>query len=506
MPTDEAQAVLERSPREGRFVGDGPPDLRARTARGTIVNGFFLVGVNALSLVKGVVVAGLLTTTEYGTWGLLLAALMTLLMLAGVGIQDHYIQQDDPNQERAFEIAFTIQCVLGALLIVAFLVGMPLFSLLYGAPEMIGPGIALALCIPALVLQTPLWVHYRRMDFVRQRTLQAIDPVVTLIASVALAVAGLGVWALVIGALAGTWCASIGIAKSSPYRFRWRWERAAFREYMTYSWPLFIGAVSTVLLIQVPVAVSSNTLGVAAVGAIALATTIAQFTQRVDDVVTQSLYPAICAVKDRADLLFESFWKSNRLALLWACPLGAAAALFAHDFTQFVIGSRWNFAAPLIAVYGINAALDQIGFNWTAFFRALGDTKPMAAASTIGLVSVLVIAVPLLAVYGLTAFGIGLGVATLVTVGVRLWYLRRIFPGLPLLRHIVRGIAPTLPAVVVVLAVRVLETGTRTPGAMVAEACLFALVAALATWIAERRLLRESVGYLRTSRLAGAAT
>ena len=48
--------------------------------------------------------------------------------------------------------------------------------------------------------------------------------------------------------------------------------------------------------------------------------------------VTQTLYPAICAVKDRPDLLFESFWKSNRLALLWAAPIGAAAALFAGDF------------------------------------------------------------------------------------------------------------------------------------------------------------------------------
>src|SRR3712207_7244809 len=48
-----------------------------------------------------------------------------------------------------------------------------------------------------------------------------------------------------------------------------------------------------------------------------LATTISQFSNRVDDVVTDTLYPAICAVKDRRELLFESFWKSNRLALLW---------------------------------------------------------------------------------------------------------------------------------------------------------------------------------------------
>ena len=497
MPSAEEQASKTRSPLLGRFQGGGEPELRLRTARGTIVNGLFLVGTNGLGLVRGIAVAGILTTVEYGLWGLLLAALVTLLTLAGVGIEDKYIQQDDPDQVRAFEVAFTIQCLLGLALVVAVLIGMPLFSLLYDAPEMLGPGLAMALAIPAIVLQMPLWVHYRRMDFFRQRVLQSIDPVVTLVATLALAVAGLGLWAMVIGALVGTWCATFAIARSSPYSFRLRWEPSAMREYTSYSWPLFIGAMSTVLLIQVPVAVSSNTLGVAAVGAIALATTISMFTQRVDEVVTQTLYPAICAVKDRADLLFESFWKSNRLALLWAAPLGAAAALFAHDFTRFVIGDKWNFAAPLIAVYGINAAVNQIGFNWSAFFRAIGDTKPIAVGSVIGLVAVMVIAVPLLALEGLTAFGIGLGVATLIGVAVRLWFLRRIFPGLPIVRHVVGGMAPAVAAVLAVLAVRVLETGDRGPGTVAAEATLFALCALGATWMSEHRLLRESIGYLR---------
>ena len=37
-------------------------------------------------------------------------------------------------------------------------------------------------------------------------------------------------------------------------------------------------------------------------------------------------------------------------------------------------------AIPLIQAFGLTAALNQIGFNWTAFFRALGDTRPIAVA------------------------------------------------------------------------------------------------------------------------------
>jgi len=479
-----------------RFAGEAMP-LRARTARGTLVNGAFLVGTNSLMLIKGVAVASFLTTAQYGTWGLLMAAFITLLTLGSVGVDDKYVQQDDADQMRAFEIAFTFQVLLGIVFFLAVLGGMPLFALLYERPSMIAPGVAFALAIPALVLQMPLWVHYRRMDFARQRALQAIDPIVSLVAVLALAAAGLGVWALVGGELLGTWCAALAIVRACPYKLHLRWDRASLREYTRFSWPLLVGALSAVLLIQVPVALSSRLLGVAAVGAIALASNISQFTTRVDDVVTQTLYPAICAVKDRTDLLFESFWKSNRLALLWAAPMGAAAALFAGDFVHYVIGEKWRFAVPLIAAFGINAALNQIGFNWTAFFRARGETRPIAVASVVGLLATLVLAVPLLVVDGLTGFGVGLCGATVISVGLRISYLRRLFTSLPVLGHMTRGVGPTVPGVLAVLGFRLLDPSARSGSWVVAQAIAFAGLTIAATGASSGELLRESVGYLR---------
>jgi len=485
---------------QARFPDAGSVGLRARTARGTLTNAGFLVAANSLNLVKGIAVATFLSTSAYGIWGLLMAAFMTLLTLTSVGVDDKYIQQDDPDQQRAFEIAFTFQTLLGVVLFVAVLVGMPTFAWLYGRPAMIAPGLAFALAIPALVLQMPLWVHYRRMDFVRQRSLQAIDPVVSLVAVLGLAVAGLGVWALVGGELLGTWCAALAILKTSPYRLRLRWDRAALREYTRFSWPLFVGALGAVLLVQVPVVVSSRLLGVAAVAAIALAANITQFTTRVDDVVTQTLYPAICAVKDRSDLLFESFWKSNQLALLWAAPLGAAAALFAGDFIRYGIGEKWRLAAPLIVTFGINAALNQIGFNWTAFFRARGDTRPIGVATVVHLVAVMALAVPLLIIAGLTGFGIGLCAATAVSVSLRLAYLRRLFPALSLVRHVALGIGPALPGVAVVLILRLADPAPRSPLRVGGEALLFSVVVLGATWTSQRTLLGESFAYLGGAR------
>ena len=51
------------------------PGLRSRVARGTLVNAAFNVGLSAIGLLKGFIVAGFLTTTEYGVWGFLFISL-----------------------------------------------------------------------------------------------------------------------------------------------------------------------------------------------------------------------------------------------------------------------------------------------------------------------------------------------------------------------------------------------------------------------------------------------
>jgi O-antigen/teichoic acid export membrane protein len=480
-----------------RFAPDDGVDLRARTARGSLVNATFLVATNATQLIKGIAVAALLSTAAYGTWGLLMATFMTLLMLGGIGVEDRYIQQDEPDQVQAFQIAFTLQVVLCGLLGIAMLVGIPAFALLYRRPQMIAPGLVFALALPALALQMPIWVHYRRMDFVRQRTLQAIDPLVSLVAVLGLAIAGLGVWALVIGELIGTWCAAIAIMRSSPYRLRLRFDRAAMRQYTAFSWPLFVAALGGVLVVQVPVATASRAVGVSAVAALALAGNISQFSTQVDSIVTQTLYPAICAVRDRTELLLETFSKSNRLALLWAVPLGVGVALFSGRFVALVIGEKWRFAVPLLTAFGLNAAINQVGFNWTAFFRAIGETRPIGVATVWQVASILVIAVPLLIADGLTGYAVGAIAATVIAVLVRLWYLRRLFPSLTLARHITAGVAPTLPGAAAVLVVRGLAPASGGWLRAAAEAAGYLLVVSAATLVLQRPLLIELLGYVR---------
>lgn len=472
-------------------------NLRQRAARGTVINAAFNIGLQLLGFLKGWIVAGFLTAMQYGVWGLLVISLGTLLWLAQIGIDDKYIQQDHPDQEKAFQLAFTLQCMLAALFMVILAAGIPLFAIAYDKPEIIAPGLVLTLAMPTVALNTPLWVYYRKMDFLTQRRLGLWDPLTSLVVTIVLAVAGAGYWALVLGTLAGAWAAAIAAVRASPYPLRLYYEKGTLREYATFSYPILIGTASGVLVAQVPVLFVQRQLGTAAVGAITLAGTISLYTNRVDEIVTQTLYPAIARVKDKPALLFEAFTKSNRLALMWGVPCGVGIALFAHDIVHHVLGDKWLFAVPVIQIMAVTAGLNQFGFNWPAFQKAYNDTRPIAVTGVVMTVAALGLAVPLTFVDGVRGYAYGMAAATGVLIAMRCWYLARLFPAFAVFSHAIRAMWPTIPAAAAVLAIRAVSHSPHGPAAAVGQALLYAAIVVTATLLSERALLREMLGYLR---------
>jgi O-antigen/teichoic acid export membrane protein len=478
----------------GRFAFSG--SLRRRAARGTLINAGFDVGIVALGLLKGFVLAGFLSRSDYGVWGVIAVSLSTLVWFKQAGIGDKFVQQDHADQELAFQQAFTAELVLTAGCVVLIALALPVLVLIYGLPKLIAPCLVIALALMVSVFQAPQWVYYRRMDFARQRALAAVDPVTSFAVSVALAIAGAGYWAFVVGLAAGATASAAASLWRSPYRLRLRWRRELLRGYGSFSGPLLIAGAASFVMSWSAVIAAKLDLGIAAVGVIALADNVSSFTDRVDQYVTGALYPAVCAVKDRTELLYESLVKSNRLALMWAVPFGVGLTLFCSDLIRFAIGERWRPAVVVLEVYGIAAAVNHVGFNWTAYFRAVARTRPIAVVAVAANATFLLVGLPLLLTLGLRGFALGIAAQAGVAVVGRAFYLQRMFPGFDFLRHAVRAFLPTFPAVGAVLLMRALETGGRPPALALGELATYLIVTVVSTWCLESGLIREALDAL----------
>jgi PST family polysaccharide transporter len=324
--------------------------------------------------------------------------------------------------------------------------------------------------------------------------------------AVALLVAGLDYWALIAGVVAGAWIGALVSLRACPYRLRLAWDRDTLRSYARFSWPLTLAGGAAVVVGYGLLVVGEAELGLAGVGIITLASTISQYSDRADQAISQTIYPTICAVQDRAELLFETFVKSNRLALMWGAPFGIGLALFAEDLVRFGIGDEWRPGIGLMQAIGVAVAVHQIGFNWDAFYRAIGRTKPVGVAAAIAILAFVAIALPLLAADGLR----GLAIATLLGEGVnfavRMYYLRRLFSAFRFIRHTARALLPSVPAVGLVIGIRLALGEEETLAAALGLFVLYVVTTLAATALLERRLLGEMLSYLRRRPATGVAT
>jgi O-antigen/teichoic acid export membrane protein len=317
------------------------------------------------------------------------------------------------------------------------------------------------------------------------------------IVAVTLAISGAGYWSLILGALLGAWAGGLAALRACPYPIRLRVHLGTIRDYFHFSWPLVVASGSVIVVVQGSMLVGSRTVGLAGLGAIGLGSAIIQFADGVDAIVTQALYPAVCAVRDRTELLFEAFVKSNRLALMWGVPFGFGLTLFAADLVHFVLGPSWEPAIVILQFFGVIAATEQLGFNWTAFLRARNETRPLAVIALATVVLFLTVTLPLLIIGGLEGYAIGMLALSLGTLVLRSYYLSRLFSGFQMARHTLRAVGPSIPAIAAVLGIRLVESGSRGLGTVILELAVYAAVTAVATYTMERSLIAEVWGYVR---------
>jgi O-antigen/teichoic acid export membrane protein len=473
-------------------------DLRARTVRGAAITAVFIVGIDAIVAAQGLVVTRLLGPKAIGLYGLVGVTVTTILTLKRVGIDEAFVQQETDDPEREFQHAFTLELALSAVLALVIVVLAPILAIGYGESELLWLALASAYLPVAFALLAPLWIFFRRMDYAKQRSLQVIQPVVSIAVTLPLAATGFGVWSLVVGPAAGYLAAVLVSLRVSPYRLALRFDRAIARRYMVFSGWVFVALLASVAVAQGQVIAFKVDGGLVAAGYITLAATVTRYVDRADQIVTATIYPAIVAIRGRADSLQELFEKSNRATLLWVLPFTCGLVLFAPDLVEFVLGGDWRPARVLLQGLAVAGLLQHLGFNWFAFYRAHGDPRPPALEAMTGTVAFGLLGIGGLVLWGTDGFVWGRIAAVAVALLVRWRFIRELLPQARVAPLVGPALLPLAVAAAASLALRLaLWGGERTVVQAIAEVVLFSgIYLAGAAW-RERPLVAELLRAVR---------
>lgn len=383
----------------------GSPRLAARTLRSLGWAYGSYVGGRLLVLISTVVLARLLTPAEFGVVALALTFMVFLDTVKDLGLgQALIVAPDDQIEERA-QTAFGWSLMVGAGLSLVTLAISPLASAFFGAP---GLGALLAVLGLNFFLRSIGVTHYalarRALDF-RSRTMAELaDATVRGIGSIALALAGLGAWALVLGYLMGTSALVATIWWRVSFRPRLRLQRTHLRELLTFGGMLTVVDIGHALAHEIDYLFIARVLGVGQLGLYSVGFRLPELLiVNLAIVAGTVLFPAY-ALLDPARLR-EAFLVSLRYTALLVFPVAVGLVLLARPVVLTLFGERWEDAIPVMQVLAIYAVVVTLNVPAGTVYKV--TNRPwILVAFTIPYVIVLAIALTLFTHLGIVAVAI----------------------------------------------------------------------------------------------------
>jgi O-antigen/teichoic acid export membrane protein len=347
-------------------------NLGTRTLRGMLWAYGSYVGGRVLTLVATAILARLLTPSEFGLVALAVLFMFLLETLSDLGVSQALVIVSKEEEEEHAETVFVWSLGLGAGFSALTAAASPLAAQFFNQPRLTG---ILAVLGLRFFIRSISVTHFalaqKRIDF-RPRTAAQLSDVTTRgLTSIALAIAGLGVWSLVIGYLAGSIALTVVLWKMVPWRPHFRPQRAHLRSMLGFGGMLtgvnLISAIETNLdYLFIRRFLTASDLGLYSLGYRLPELLILNLSV----VAGQVLFAAFAAI-DR-EQLSRAFQVSLRYTLMIALPMAAGLAVMAHPLLLALFGDQWERSVPVMRVLTLYALAVAVSIPSGTIFKATG--------------------------------------------------------------------------------------------------------------------------------------
>jgi PST family polysaccharide transporter/lipopolysaccharide exporter len=401
-----------------------------------------LVGVKLIFLLRVFVVSRLLGPGEFGLFAVSLVALDFLLKITDFGMVPALVQRQGAER-RHFDAAWTVGLLRAGLVGIVVFIAAPFIAELFKEPRATDLVRVLALR-PLLDAGASIGVAEltRQLRFRSLAWIQVSEAVVNTALSIAL-VNPLGVWALVVGPLAGALTSLVVSYLVAPHRPRLSLNTEAMLPLLRYGRWIFARALIAPLGTSVLQLAITRQVGVAELGLYVLACKLAFLPSEVaSGVVGAVAFPLYARLQDNPREATRTF----RLILtgMFAVLVPAALLIFvlAPALVDNVLGPRWQGTVPVIRVLVWVNVVGLLGDAIVPLLKGLG--RP-SRATLLGVVQsglLVLLAWELAGRYGAVGAGLTWLAATAASQIVGAYMLRQLLP------QVWVGYAPSLTAVV----------------------------------------------------------
>jgi O-antigen/teichoic acid export membrane protein len=445
-----------------------------------------LVGAKVLGVARSLILAWLLVPDDFGLFALAIMPLDLMLGLTDTGMLQALVQRPVVEQHD-YDVAWTVGVLRGILIgVLLALIATPAAALL-GDPRaatvirLVALRPVIAACASIQVAELQRQIRFRSLAITDLASAAVYTAVALVMART------FGVWALVIGMLAGaatTSALSYAIAPGVP---RLRLDRERARALMTFGRWVLIGGVIAMAGEAALVTAISRTAGTAALGRYSLAASIALTpAAMVGSLIGSVAFTVHARASPDRERMAGVYRASVTAMLLLVLPVYGLLITLAPALVTHLLDARWHGITLTLQLLAIAGTLGLI-FDATAALLA-GAGRPQLAAVLDATFALAVAAGvwPLTKLFGIEGTAGARLCADLLAVGACAVLVRRVVPGAisRLSRPMLAIGGATLSAVLVAAVTTHLASGAT---AALGAGILGLIAALIVLWQIERR-------------------
>jgi O-antigen/teichoic acid export membrane protein len=429
-----------------------PEPLTSRAVRSFAWSALSFGGNRLVVFVSTVVLARILTPHDFGAVAAATAVILYFDVVLDLGIGAALIYEQEHGTTDRVQTAFTLNLLITVTLTGLGMLATPAIAAFFGlqAQQNVFRALFGYLFIRGLG-QVQNSMLQRDLRFGRRATLEIARGVARAGVSIGLALAGFGVWALVVGLIAGEVTGTVLSWALVGFWPRFSLDRRVVRALMGFGLAFIALKVVDAIAIDSDYLVVGNRLGATQLGFYSMG-------YRLPEIALMSLYWMFGAVafpiyaqarlKGR-DVSVMAMLRALRLITLFSFPAGVLLALLSRDVIYVVFSAKWAPAITPMALISLMTAIMSVGFSSGDLFPALGRPGTLLVLNA-PLTLLLVIAYILVAPLGIIAIAAAHVVMSLLAQGARLVLVSRMFDA-PLSQQL-RSMRPGACAVLGVLA------------------------------------------------------
>jgi lipopolysaccharide exporter len=331
-----------------------------RTRRGILWSGSAFLGGRVFTFLSTLVLARLLTPSEFGVVAAVLVYLSIIEVVSNVGFKATVVFEQEDGLTDRLNTAFTANLLFMGTLVAVGLAAAPLAAGFFGLEGHVGLfrlGALNGLITAVGNIHDSLLL--RALDLRRRLIPQVVGPLVRGLVSIILVLAGMRAPALVIGFLAGSFASTCSLWLLTPFRPRLTLDRETVRSMVPYGTGAMLLEVVAALGQRIDVAVIGRVLGDRALGLYVVAYRLPELLiSSVAWNVSTVAFPALARKRaENAEGLMPATLQIVRYQALYAWPTGVAMAILSVPMVLVLFGDTWRDAAGVIPPVALGLAV-----------------------------------------------------------------------------------------------------------------------------------------------------